>query len=402
VRLRRLGHPAWGWTARLVVAAVASYVVAEIAFPNSAPLTAPLTALLVVQLTPVSLLVSGLDRVVSVVAGVGVAVLLSSAIGLTWWSLGLIIAISLVVGQILRVGPNLLEVPISAMLILGAGVGSAQTTAAGDRIAQTLIGAAIGVLANVAFPPRVVVPGAAQAIAGLAENLADLLGDAAADLDSDEAEGRWLVDRAGDWLGRARRLSHDIPNVGAALLRAEESRRLNVRAIGTPDAGPGLRQGMEALEHSTVAVRSMFGTLEVVADRLDHEQRAVDPVLRASFAVVLKEMAEGLRGFGRLVRQEAERTETVPDVDVVRAELQDLHEARARIDELQLSIPREDLALTEVITTLGTTIERLLRELDLDERARRLYRRSGRPRRPLPVLPPLRATLRTRPPAGQE
>ena len=54
------------------------YVVAEALFPGSAPLTAPLTALLVVQLTPVSLLVSGLDRVVSVVAGVGLAVLLSS------------------------------------------------------------------------------------------------------------------------------------------------------------------------------------------------------------------------------------------------------------------------------------------------------------------------------------
>src|SRR3954453_23304364 len=121
LRLRRPGRPAIGWTLRLTVAAVASYVVAELAFPGAAPLTAALTALLVVQLTPVSLLVSGLDRVVSVVAGVGLAVLVSSAVGLTWWSLGLIIAISLVLGQMLRLGPNLLEVPISAMLVLGAG-----------------------------------------------------------------------------------------------------------------------------------------------------------------------------------------------------------------------------------------------------------------------------------------
>jgi Aromatic acid exporter family member 1 len=400
-RLRRLGRPAWGWTARLVVAAVASYIVAEGAYPNSAPLTAPLTALLVVQLTPVSLLVSGLDRVVSVVAGVGVAVLLSSAIGLSWWSLGLVIAIALIIGQLLRLGPNLLEVPISAMLILGAGVGGA-SAAAGDRIAQTLIGAAVGVLSNVAFPPRVVVPDATHAIEGLAGNLALLLEDAATDLESGEAEGRWLFERAGDWLGRARQITHDMPNVGAALLRAEESRRLNVRALGTPDAGPGLRQGLEALEHSAVAVRSMFGTLEVVADRLDQDQRIIDPELRASFAVVLRELAGGLRGFGQLVRQDAERAQTVPDVDVVRAELQDLHEARARIDELQLSVPHDDLVLTEVIATVGTTIERLLRELDLDERGRRTYRRSARARRPLPRLPGVRASLRSRPPAGQD
>ena len=377
---------------------------AEAAYPNSAPLTAPLTALLVVQLTPVSLLVSGLDRVVSVVAGVGVAVLLSSAIGLSWWSLGLIIAIALIIGQLLRLGPNLLEVPISAMLILGAGIGGA-SAAAGDRIAQTLIGAGVGVLSNVAFPPRVVVPDAAQAIDNLAEKLASLLESAAADLvssESGEAEGRWLFERAGDWLGRSRQITHDMPNVGAALLRAEESRRLNVRALGTPDAGPGLRQGMEALEHSAVAIRSMFGTLEVVADRLDQEQRSVDPELRASFAVVLREMAGGLRGFGQLVRRDADRAQVVPDVDVVQAQLQDLHEARARIDELQLSVPHDDLVLTEVISTVGTTVERLLRELDLDERGRRIDRPPARVRRPLPRLPAVRASLRTKPPAGQD
>ena len=95
-RLRHPGRPALGWTLRLTLAAVASYVVAESLFPGAAPLTAPLTALLVVQLTPVSLLVSGIDRVVSVVAGVGLAVLLSSAVGLNWWTLGLLIGVSLV------------------------------------------------------------------------------------------------------------------------------------------------------------------------------------------------------------------------------------------------------------------------------------------------------------------
>jgi Aromatic acid exporter family member 1 len=383
------------WTLRLTVAAVASYVIAELAFPGAAPLTAALTALLVVQLTPVSLLVSGLDRVVSVVAGVGLAVLVSSAVGLTWWSLGLIIAISLVLGQILRLGPNLLEVPISAMLVLGAGTVGA-SAAASDRIGQTLIGAGVGVLSNVAFPPRVVAPDAAQAIEEHGRSYADLLDDAAADLASPDAEGRWLADRARWWLGRARQLSHATPAVGTALLKAEESRRLNVRALGTPDAGPGLRHGLEAVEHSGVAIRSMFGALQVMADRLDHEQRRVDPELRASFAVVLQEMATGLREFGRLVREEARPGEHEAEADHVRAALDTLHEARARIDELQLAGPRDDLLLTELIASFGAAVERLLRELDLEERGRRWPRESRLPprlRRPirasLPALPPL-------------
>jgi hypothetical protein len=143
----------------------------------------------------------------------------------------------------------------------------------------------------------------------------------------------------------------------------------------------------------------MFGTLEAVAERLEHEQRAIDPDLRGSFALILREMATGLRDFGQLVREEAHPGEHATEADHVRTALETLHEARARIDELQLVNPREDLLITELIASFGATVERLLRELDLDERARRRPRESRLParlRRPirptlpaLPTLPPL-------------
>jgi hypothetical protein len=350
-------------------------------------LLAPLTALLVVQLTPVSILVSGLDRVVSVVAGVGLAVLLSSAVGLNWWSLGLLIGLSLVVGQVLRIGENLLEVPISAMLVLGVGAASARA-AAGERIAETLVGAAVGVLSSLFVPPPVVVPGAAGAIGGLADRMADLLDDAADELASDRTDGPGLAERAGDWLGRARSLTYDMPLVGRALIDAEESRRVNVRALGTPDAGPGLRQGLEALEHSSVAIRSTFGTVEAVARRVADEGRGVHPALRGALAVVLHELADAVRGFGRLVRQEAAPGGGEPDVESVRDALDGLQEARARITDLLLVSSRDDLAAGELVVSVAGTVERLLRELDLDERARRLPPRPGRQRRYRPRMPP--------------
>ncbi len=388
VRLRRPGRPDPGWTLRLTLAAVASYAVADLAFPSAGPpLLAPLTALLVVQLTPVSILVSGLDRVVSVVAGVGLAVLFSSAVGLSWWGLGLLIGLSLVVGQVLRLGENLLEVPISAMLVLGVGAASARS-AAGERIAETLVGAGIGVLSNLLVPPRVVVPDAAGAIGGVGERLAALLEDAAGELETDRSEGSALAERTGEWLGAARSLTHDMPRVGRALIEAEESRRVNVRALGTPDAGPGLRQGLEALEHSSVAVRSMFAAMESVARRLAAEGRGVDAPLRGALAVVLRERAQAVRGFGRLVQGEA-GVAGEPDVESVRAALEGLHEARARITDLLLVDPRDDLATGELVVSLGGTVERLLRELDLDERAKRLPPRPGRARRYRPRLPPV-------------
>src|SRR6266540_2154716 len=150
---RRLGRPSWtsyrgrgapGWrTAKTTLAAVLAYELARRLLHTQDPLLAPLTALLVAQLTIVQTVKSGLERVGSVVAGVLVAVLLSRVVGLTWWGLALVIFASLVVGQLLHLGEQQLEVPISAMLVL-AVTGQTQT-AAQTRVLETLIGAVTGV-----------------------------------------------------------------------------------------------------------------------------------------------------------------------------------------------------------------------------------------------------------------
>ena len=158
----------------------------------------------------------------------------------------------------LRLRSNLIEVAISGMLVLGVGSLGAES-AAWQRIAETLVGAAVGIAANLLFPPKVASADAGRAIDGLADSVSELLTRAADELTELVAEGprRWRR-AARAWLGEARRITHDIPRVGAALLHAEQGRRLNVRAVGTPDVGPGLRQGLEALEHSAVAIRGMF------------------------------------------------------------------------------------------------------------------------------------------------
>jgi uncharacterized membrane protein YgaE (UPF0421/DUF939 family) len=98
-RLRNDGRAALLWSLRITVAAVASYIVGTLLFPGTQPLLAPLTAMLVVQVTPVSLLASGLDRVVAVVAGVSLAVAFAAVVPLEWWSLGLLILVSITVAR---------------------------------------------------------------------------------------------------------------------------------------------------------------------------------------------------------------------------------------------------------------------------------------------------------------
>ena len=132
----------------------------------------------------------------------------------------------------------------------------------------------------------------------------------------------------------------------------------------------------------------MFGTLETVARRAAAEGRGVHPDLRGALAVVLHELADAIRAFGRLVREEADPATGEADVESVRAALDGLLEARARITDLLLVDPRDDLEAGEVVVSLAGTVERLLRELDLEERARRLPPRPGRQRRYRPRIPP--------------
>lgn len=367
-RLRRRGRAAGLRVLRLTGAATASYAVALALSPNSRPVLAPLTALLVVQVTLFSIVRSSAQRVVSVVLGVVVAVAFSDVVGLTWWSLGLLIATAIAIGMLLRLGDHLLEVPISAMLVLA--VGGAETVATG-RIAETLIGAGVGALVNVAFPPAVQTRSAGAAVEALAADLARLLESAGADL----AEGVTET-QAGQWLEDARSLTHGIPRIEREVLQAQESRKLNVRALGIRDAAASLRGGLDALENSAVAVRSMFRS---VFDGVRAHPRAESELaeeLRLAFSVLLQDLATAVRSFGRLVRAEARAMPGEEEAELAEA-LDALREARARATELLLVDPRDDVALWELNSAMLSTVERLLRELDVEQHVRLREQSAG-------------------------
>ena len=398
-RLRNHGHAALAWSLRITFAAVASYVAGMLFFPGTQPVLAALTAMLVVQVTPVSLLASGVERVVAVVTGVSLAVAFAAVVPLEWWSLGLLIFVSITIGQVLHLRSNLIEVAISGMLVLGVGSLGAEP-AASQRITVTLVGAAVGIAANLLLPPKVATADAGRAIDGLANSVSDLLVRAADELTDLVAEGRDPAPAARVWLDEARRITHDIPQVGAALLHAEQGRVLNVRAVGTPDMGPGLRQGLEALEHSAVAIRVMFRAMsDATFDVTWLEPPRADDLL-LGLAQTFREMAAGVDAFGQLVRDEADDTSSMTSAHVhtLRQALEGLHEARARLDDMLTAAAAPDLL--ELIAAVRSAVKRLLGEMSLDERIRRQVRLVRRARAGLPT--PGQSTPRSGPSATEE
>jgi hypothetical protein len=240
----------------------------------------------------------------------------------------------------------------------------------------------MAVATNLLFPPKVASASAADAIDELADAMSELVNHAAAELTELVEGGGEIEPAARTWLDEARRITHvEVPRAGSALDHAEQGRRLNVRAVRTPDLGPGLRQGLEALEHCAVAIRSMFRALvDATSEQTSSPDGAVTDLF-LGLAQTFREVAAGIDAFGQLVRNDASPVAklSADDVLALQAALEGLQEARARLEDLLTVEPTPELRELDVVVL--STVRRLLREMDLQQRVRRQLQ-LGRPARP--------------------
>ncbi|WP_406723793.1 aromatic acid exporter family protein [Streptomyces sp. GD-15H] len=375
-------------TLRSAAAATIAYVIALRLSPESAPLTAPLTALLVVQVTLFSTLTTGVRRVNAVVTGVVVAILFSLLVGLSWWSLGLLILASLVVGRIVRVDEFVPEVAISAMLVLGV---THHGDTAWARIVETLIGAVVGLAFNLILAPPVWVEEAGESIEALARRVRQLmlrLGEQAAEHTPHH--------RAAARLHEARRLDHDISEVDADLRQAEDSLRLNPRVREGLLHRVVLRTGLDTLEICTVVLRVLARTFTDLA-----KEREPDPLFPpetgAAVEQLLSEVSDAVVSFSVLVTASVSASAESAEERLI-AELRQAATTRDRLARLLLEGVRRDARQWQLHGALLTEANRILDEMDTEHRSRRLLeeldRHAREQRERLPRLTRMRERLR--------
>ena len=261
------GHlrPAAVEIGRLTAAAVVSYLIALLVSPSTTDLTAPLTALLVVQASTVGTLRMGLVRVGAVLTGVLVAVGVSTFLGLSWWSLALVIAASLVLAKTLRLGEQSLETPISAMLILAV---SSPETAAEIRVLNTLIGAVVGVGFSLLVPVAIPNTRAQDAVRGVARSQSALLDEVALTLGARAP----APDEVAAWFDWIEHIATDIDDAETAVRAAEDSRRWNARALAVAKVHPGLTWALERLQRCLTAEHALLTAIakDTAADEHHH------------------------------------------------------------------------------------------------------------------------------------
>jgi uncharacterized membrane protein YgaE (UPF0421/DUF939 family) len=269
---------------KAVVATIGAWLVAGWLIPAPLPVFGAIAALLVVQPSVNQSFGKAIERSVGVVLGVLVATGLVLLLGSASWVVLIAIAAALLIAWALRMTPGTAnQVAISAMLVLA--LGGTTPDYALDRVIETLIGAAIGIVVNALVVPPVAVAPARRDLALLGGELAaslDRLATALSTPQSPAALQQLMLE------ARLMRPMRDAAD--ASIATGEESLTLNPRRSRHRDE---LREMRALLERLTPIVTQVIGMTRAVFDHYD-PSLGEEPTVHA--------IAEQLRRAGHDVR----------------------------------------------------------------------------------------------------
>lgn len=257
--------------AKSAIATILAWLIAGSLFPAQPPVFAAIAALLVVQPSLNQSVAKAIERSIGVIAGVAVASALALAFGQGTWVILVAIAAALLIAWLLKMTTGTSnQVAISALLVLG--LGAATPGYAVDRVLETIIGAVIGFVVNLALVPPVALSPAHRAVDALG-------GEVAASLDrlADALAAPQTAAEREELMITVRLLRPMVVTADVALTTAAESLTLNPR-------GRRRREELERLETTLrrlgPIVIQVIGMTRAFYDRYD-AGLAAEPAVRA-------------------------------------------------------------------------------------------------------------------------
>ncbi|MGX5696834.1 FUSC family protein [Agromyces soli] len=246
--------------AKSAVATIAAWLVAGWLVPGQLPVFAAIAALLVVQPSVNQSFAKAIERSIGVIAGVVIASVLGLMFGSASWVVLVAIVVAMLAAWAIKMTPGTgNQVAISAMLVLA--LGSSSPEYAVDRIIETLVGAAIGIVVNALIVPPVLVAPARRDLALLGGELAASLDRLAAALESPQTPAAMQQLMLEARLMRPMRDAAD-----AAITTGEESLTLNPRRSAHRDELGEMRALIERL---TPIVTQVIGMTRATLDHYD-------------------------------------------------------------------------------------------------------------------------------------
>lgn len=243
--------------AKAVAAAVIAWLLAVRVFGLAQPFLAPWSALLVVHATAYRTLSRGIQQVLATVVGVLLAFGVGGLLGVDASTLALVLAMALLLGKARLWRDEGLTAATTALVVLLTGYSDdgAQLL---ERLADTGVGIAVGLVVNLIVWAPLHDRSAARRVNVVDDRIGELLTDIAHRL------GDGLDDELIEsWIERTRELDDDLDNAWTDVRQARESGRFNPRRHARSRAAA--RQEWEVilrrLEQAIAETRSMVRTL---------------------------------------------------------------------------------------------------------------------------------------------
>ena len=297
-----------GAVARAGLAAAAAWQLAVAVTDEPAPVLAPLTALISVRVSVHTSIRSAIERSAAVVVGVLVALALGNALGLNAWTVGILtsgsLAVALLVFRLPR--PAATQIPVSALVVMSA-LAAGEEGYARERVIETVLGAAVGVVVSVVLPASRV-RDSRQTL----RRLATVLGE---ELDAMGAgvAGQWSTTETGEWRHTARLTRQRlVEETTTAIADGRAAAAWNVRDRPYMAELGRYEDVLPRLERTAIGVWAIARGLE------DHAQLAGgEPEAMPSMGALLASLADLVRVFAAAVLGEQPPGAIADGVNVV-------------------------------------------------------------------------------------
>ena len=319
---------------KTVLAGVVAWVIVGEVLDLSQSFLAPWAALLVVHSTVYRTFAQGARQVGAAVIGVVLAWAVGSMFGVDVVTVAMVLLVGMVVGAAPWFRGEATTVAATALIVLTTGT-AGHDIALVERLADTGIGIAVGLVVNFAVWPPLRRRTAIAAIDALDDRVGDLLvamADGLAAAPSDE-------DLDG-WLQRTRELDDEVEHAWALVRQASESARLNPRRSAGPLRDPAdWKDILDRIEQAVAETRSMLHTLR--------RRREVGDVWNPGFRDGYLDV---LRSAGRAIAE---------------AEQDSIRDCKERLDELATEVDADEATtLWPIYGSLLVTLRNILDAMD--------------------------------------
>ena len=249
---------------------------------NDYPYYAPLGALISMYPTLMGSVRSGLQTILGLAAGIGLATLVIVTVGPNWWTIPVVVGLAVLVSGTGWFGAGREYVPMAALFVLIIGGRDAEDYSLGYLV-QMAVGVTIGLLVNVLIAPAPLTAQAAAKLDAFRAQLATHLHDI-----GDAVSASWPPERD-QWAKDSVSLADTAREIRGALAEADDSRRGNPRARFGRARPRDVWGEMEALDTIAHHIRDISGTIaDTIWDRpaaLELDPALPEPLTAACHAV---------------------------------------------------------------------------------------------------------------------